>query len=204
MTLIFGARCTDGVVMVADRKITHINEADSIRFEYKQKIFGILTGVVFGSSGSTDTFELLRDYIINEVKTRHDITYENVNLKLAELVLDINKKRDFNRKLYFELLVGVRYPDNRNSTLTHITGVGTPQQINGYYTIGIGGIYIAHLLEHAWHSEMSMERAAELGYFVIKYIEVDYDVNNETRPELFARIKKRAIKRFNKQKRSMK
>ena len=235
MTFILGSRCVDGVVLVADRKITRTNEVESITFEYKQKIFGILAGVVFGSSGSTDTFELFRDYIINEIRNRTDITYDNINIKLAEIVLDINKKRDFNRKLYFELLVAVRYPNDRPSNLTHITGVGTPQAITRYDTLGIGGIYVAHLLDNFWRPDMTMERVAGLGYFCIKYIEdyklhssvgigdheaqihfipdserdssrekIDYDVNLETRPELFTRIKKDAIKRFNKNQKGMK
>lgn len=187
-----------------------------------------MAGVIFASSGSTDTFELFRDYIMNEVRTHQDITYENITVKLAEIVLDINKKRDFNRKLYFELLVAVRYPDARPSNLTHITGVSTTHDIKQYQTLGIGGIYVAHLLERSWRPEMTMERVSELGYFNIKYIEnyklhssvgvgdgepqihfipddernesgekTDYEVNDETRAELFTRIKRNGIKRFN-------
>ena len=66
MTLILGARCIDGVVLVADKKITKANEIGSISFEYKRKLHGELGHVIFGVSGSTDTFEL----IVNEIKER--------------------------------------------------------------------------------------------------------------------------------------
>jgi hypothetical protein len=36
MTFILGARCIDGVVLVADRKITRTNEFGSTSFEYKE------------------------------------------------------------------------------------------------------------------------------------------------------------------------
>jgi 20S proteasome alpha/beta subunit len=154
---------------------------------------------------------------------------------MADIVLDITKKGDFNRKFYFDLLVAIRYPNGRPSNLTHITGVGTPQAITPYKALGIGGIYVAHLLENFFRPEMTMERVAGLGYFCIKYIEdyklhssvgigdqepqihfipdnerntgeekIDYEVNPETRPELFTRIKKDAIKRFNKNQKGMK
>ncbi|MGC2425582.1 MAG: hypothetical protein WA421_00990, partial [Nitrososphaeraceae archaeon] len=90
MTFILGSRCKDGVVIIADRKITSINEIKSITFEYKQKIFGILGHVIFASSGSTDTFELFRDHIIDQVNSRTDITFDNVVVKLADIVLDMN------------------------------------------------------------------------------------------------------------------
>jgi 20S proteasome alpha/beta subunit len=46
MTFILGSRCNDGVVLIADRKITLTNEIHSISFEYKQKVFGILGHVI--------------------------------------------------------------------------------------------------------------------------------------------------------------
>ena len=56
MTLILGARCSDGVVLVADKKITKTNEISSISYEYINKLHGELSHVIFGISGSTETF----------------------------------------------------------------------------------------------------------------------------------------------------
>jgi 20S proteasome alpha/beta subunit len=92
MTFVMGCRCSDGIILVADRKITSINALKSISFDYKQKMFGVLGGVVFGSSGSTDTFELFRDHIVDQVRSRDDIKFENIMVKLAEIVLDMNKE----------------------------------------------------------------------------------------------------------------
>ena len=57
MTFILGAGCIDGVVLVADRKITNLDEG--ITFEYDDKLFARLCHIVFNSSGSTEIFELL-------------------------------------------------------------------------------------------------------------------------------------------------
>jgi hypothetical protein len=153
---------------------------------------------------------------------------------LADIVLDINKKRDFQRKLYFELLVAIQHTDE-GTTLTRITGQGTKHEIDKYDTLGIGGLYVKHFLQAAWYPEFTMEKAAGLGYFAIKYIEdfklhsavgidkyypqiwfvpdnesdevgekIDYEVNAQTKPGVFERIKKDAFQRFKRQERSMK
>ena len=48
--------CVNGVVLVADRKITIVNN-DGLNFDYKKKLFAELRHVVFGSSGSRSNFD---------------------------------------------------------------------------------------------------------------------------------------------------
>jgi 20S proteasome alpha/beta subunit len=237
MTFVLGSRCKDGVVLVADRKITSTNEFDSISFDYKNKLFGILDGVIFGSSGSTDTFELFREHVIQQVRksitemfaydqrNHHEITYNNIILILSDIVLDLNKKHDYMRKYYFELLVAIRHPE-KASTLTWIPGAGGMRLIDGFHTLGTGGIFAKEFLDKLWYPEITIKKAASLGYFIIKDIEdnrlhsavgiekhpphiwfipdderkdgkkVDYEVRPDTTPELFQEIKKKAFKMF--------
>jgi 20S proteasome alpha/beta subunit len=231
LTFILGSRCKDGVVLVADKKITSTNEFDSISFDYKNKLYGILDGVIFGSSGSTDTFELFRDHTIEQVKKNvNEITYDNVIIKLCDIVLDINKKRDFKNQYYFELLVAIRHPD-KPSTPTRIMGHGVKRLIDGYDTLGIGGIFAKEFLDQLWYPEITMKEAAALGYFIIKHIEdnklhsavgiekhpphiwfipddekkdgkkVDYEVRPDITAELFEEVKKNAFTMFRKHQR---
>jgi 20S proteasome alpha/beta subunit len=233
MTFILGSRCSDGVVLVADRKMTITNEVQSVSLEYKPKLFGILRHVIFGSSGSTDTFEFFRDYVMDYVSSHKDVTIDNVNFKLAEIVSDIYRKHGFNRDLYFDLLVAVQHPTSP-TTLTWISGLGSKRQIGGYHTVGIGGIFARPFLEKAWHTHITMERAAEIGYFIIKYVEefrlhssvgiaknppqiwfipdneidnhgekTDYEVSPDNRPEQFEKIKRNVLKSFKKYERQI-
>ena len=168
MTFVLGSRCKDGVVLVADRKITSTNEFNSINFDYKNKLFGILDGVIFGSSGSNDSFELFREHTLEQVRktiramienennNHHEITYDNIILTLCDIVLDINKKRNFMKDYYFELLVAIRHPD-KQSTFTWILGAGVKRLISGYHTLGIGGIFAKEFLEQLWYPEISMK-----------------------------------------------
>ncbi len=242
MTLVIGSRCKDGVVLIADRKITTTNEFNSIGFDYKNKLFGILDGVIFGSSGSTDSFELFREYVLEQVRksiremianderNQHEITYDNIILALCDIVLDMNKKRDFMKDYYFELLVAIRHPD-KPSTLTWIMGAGVKRLIERYHTLGIGGIFAKEFLDKLWYPEITMKKLASLAYFIIKHIEdnklhsavgiekypphiwfipdneiidgkkVDYEVRPDNKPDLFEEIKKDAFKIFRKHER---
>jgi 20S proteasome alpha/beta subunit len=225
MTLIVGAKCTDGVVLVADKKIIKINEIDSISFEYKRKLHGELRHVIFGLSGSTETFE----FFVDEIKERvnqGDVKLRNVTNVISDKVLEINKKRDFNRKLFFNLLVAVQYPNNK-TLLTYIDGYGGKSQIDKYRSIGIGSIFAEPFLKNIWNPNLKMSKIASVGWFIIKYIEdyqlhssvgigvnypqiwfipdnetntkgekVDYEVNPETRPKEFKEIKNDVNKNF--------
>jgi 20S proteasome alpha/beta subunit len=67
MTFIVISKCADGVVLVADRKITTICK-DGLNFDYRKKLFAELRHVVFGSSGSMGNYELFRGRVKSHVR----------------------------------------------------------------------------------------------------------------------------------------
>jgi 20S proteasome alpha/beta subunit len=58
MTYILGSRCSDGVVLVGDRKVTLEHGATH---EYEDKLFNDIWWLVVGSSGISGLFEKFRD-----------------------------------------------------------------------------------------------------------------------------------------------
>jgi 20S proteasome alpha/beta subunit len=67
MTYILGANCADGVVLVADRKVTY-KENLSLT-DYRQKLFGFPSNlyypIVVGCAGST----VISDQFVEDIKT---------------------------------------------------------------------------------------------------------------------------------------
>jgi 20S proteasome alpha/beta subunit len=61
MTYILGANCTDGVVLVGDRKITLDNGA---AHEFEDKLFVLTPWMVVGSSGISGLFEKFREKLL--------------------------------------------------------------------------------------------------------------------------------------------
>lgn len=89
MTYILGARCDDGVVMIADRRITI---EGGRAYQYADKLISDLKNVTIGFSGSTGKFNRfrtkVRNYIDDYVKLDKD-HYEPPIGKLIDEISDI-------------------------------------------------------------------------------------------------------------------
>ena len=70
MTLILGAKCVDGVVLVGDRKFT-VTDLYGTTYIYGDKILGELNGVLTGFSGDLGAFQVFtRKIMLNPRETR--------------------------------------------------------------------------------------------------------------------------------------
>lgn len=168
-----GARCVDGVILVADRKVTL---SDLSAFDYQDKLFNGIGHMIYGSSGSTSLYQLFVGHVEDYVRTNpDDMTYRNAVLKLSQIAFTIYKRYDFNPRYRYDLLVAIA-PDNEVSNLTFISGNGMPIRIDAIHTIGSGSDYVSIFMKKSCNQNMTMEQAAELGYFAIKYIE-DFQLN---------------------------
>ncbi len=67
MTYILGSKCTDGVVLVGDRKVTEEGGTD---FFWEDKIFMDISPIIVGSSGVLGLFEKFRRRIANYISTQ--------------------------------------------------------------------------------------------------------------------------------------
>jgi hypothetical protein len=105
--LVLGAKCSNGVTIIADTKIT--GHEDTF-FGHQPKLFGELTNTIFGCAGTKDMVQLFRKYVLGDVISLRDslekYTDKNLmdNLKkimlcLSELIGGVNfieskKKRE--------------------------------------------------------------------------------------------------------------
>ena len=77
MTYILGAKCCDGVVLVADRKIIH----DDDTVEYEDKLFRPSPApIVYDSSGSTFLFQNFKEESFIAAK-KHKGLFNGLNTK---------------------------------------------------------------------------------------------------------------------------
>jgi 20S proteasome alpha/beta subunit len=222
MTFILGSHCKDGLVLVADRKIT-IGQGED--YDECDKLFGEIRHVVYGSSGDAGMFELFRGYVTDYVNTHPgEITYQNATVKLALCGLKMNKEYGLSPNLY-EILVAIQ-PRDKPILLNWINGYGTPYTIKNYHAIGSGAPYAQVFLKRCMNDvmNMTMEQIAEIGYFIVKYIEkfkLNYTVGGEpmiwfmaadkkddyplkeTHPEQYESIRNNAIERLHKHERQI-
>ena len=114
-------------------------------------------------------FELFQLDILNFVKTqRNRPTIEKFILEAS----DITHRLSVKRGRTYDILLGVSGVIKKwSSILYNLSPDGDVITINGYKAIGTGEPYASFFLKKFWNNEMNMEQTAELGYFIIKYIE---------------------------------
>ena len=162
MTYILGARCTDGVVLISDQKVS----SDTNPSYNKEKILEILPGIVMGGAGMSGLIERIYDDIKDE--------FEGVEFNINQVIRFAEKHSLKTRKQYKELeedadlLIGMH---GNPSKLYHIVmEVGFADPVKRYIATGSGEQHGSLFLEKLWKNDTSMEDFAKIGYFLIKYV----------------------------------
>jgi 20S proteasome alpha/beta subunit len=171
LTLIVGATCTDGTVIVGDTKLT---DTMGTLLRYEPKLAGVLRNVIFGYAGAVDMYKIFERYIAGDVIILRDspdkYTSDNLVKKTADAmhVLLVARSRQF-----FELrvMVGRQFPNNGKSDLHLVDSKGRIEPIKSWKAIGDGQLDANPIIERKWKENMSMKEFGQLGYCIIKYIE---------------------------------
>jgi 20S proteasome alpha/beta subunit len=174
MTYILGSMCSDGVVLVSDRKITLEQGAISA---YEDKLFLGDLWTVVGSSGVLGLFEKFRENLaIYIASPGRESTVPALTAQIEVLTRELNEKyRDILRGQDFDVLLGIK--TTANSELKYVYPFGFAEGVRRCKAIGHGEPYGSFFLKHWWQPSMTMLEVAELGYFIIKCIQ-EFELDN--------------------------
>lgn len=167
LTVVIGACCSDGIVIVADRKFV-----DSYRNFQKwgEKTFGDVAHVIMGYAGNERTFDLFRKYVVGDVVIRRDgadkYTDENILSKISPVCKWINGLKPDDSDFRFEVLVALHskrelYWMNSKGETTRVT----------YKAIGSGRVEANTILSGLPHSSITMKEFAPKACFAIRFAE---------------------------------
>lgn len=184
MTLIIGARCRDGVVLVADSNRTEEYDdfACSLPVFPDNKITGG-EGVLIAYSGPGGVFTTGIRRRINYI-TQHKGFYEHNMLRSLPFTIfrvfissvQYDLWNATHRNYHFEVLLGISamyFPDSPRSSLIYFYPHGTLSIIKDFRAIGSGAPFASYYLKRYWHNEMKMKEFAQLADFIIKYVDVE-------------------------------
>ena len=198
MTCIIGRVCDDGIVLIADRKVTYENG----NVNSEDKIFREYYPFVIGSSGYTTPFKnFLRKSlelaqkslgIFDEQQNFQNLPsdfrnisgaafrYSNISsfpvIRLFNYLEDLgtivkNSNTNPSNEYHFDILVATQNYDTSKATLHYIDEYGNLNDIYDQKIIGSGNIYASFFLKPFLKSNLRMETFTELGFFVMKYID---------------------------------
>lgn len=127
MTLDLGARCIDGVVIIADRKITDLITRQLVK--YDEKVYGVLRNVIFAYEGSEDMFNVFLRYLVGDVvmlrDDREKYTSANLLEKLCNIMTVLRNIRDpRSRDFLLSIMVAREFPAGVMSDLNIIKSNG--------------------------------------------------------------------------------
>lgn len=199
MTLIFGAKCNDGVVLVGDRKVRYGQEP----YTDKIRICGNFNWVIFGAAGDGFLFEEFLTMLPQKIDTHNDwLQYQNQRLmhqhtqefgntpnirEPPQMIYSIEDfKQDcvglltemrnrysiaFSSNPYCRLDVLFGFTvQNGDSKLCYIDTTNCrPAEVNG--CIAIGQNELVEIFRKSWEQTMNMSQTAKLAMLTIKYIE---------------------------------
>ncbi|MFL6472680.1 MAG: hypothetical protein ACJ71H_17740 [Nitrososphaeraceae archaeon] len=160
--------CIDGVILVADTKFI-INGGSN--FDYDYKITGELRGVLTAFAGNREPFEdfraHLREYGVETQNKQHGIRVDELTIRIRNIMrsLDAHYGSHYN----FDVLVGIS--TSVDSKVMYFYQDGRPEYIKRYKAIGSGSPFPAIYLKKHWHENITMDEAADLGFFAVRYIE---------------------------------
>ena len=181
MTLIIGARCKDGVVLIADKKVSEGTTS------FPDKKINIMPfGVAISGAGMGDFLEKfaikLKNYItnrtvhINTLKTKGELSPEvPIYAFIDDFVTDcetilVKLKEDYREVLpQLHILMGLR---NENRAELHFLdldySVDSPRK--SFMAIGSGSPYANFFLRELWKEDLTMKEMSKIGVFIINYI----------------------------------
>ena len=169
LTVIIGAKCSDGIVLVADRKFTTKFD-ESVR--YDTKLFGDLSHVIMGYTGIENVFDIFRkcivgDVIINRDSMDNNYTFTSLIPRMAQLVKEINQNlTQPNAYASFQLLVAKHAFEN--SVLYYINSDGETKRVQNYMSIGSGQDVADDYCSHLKHNEIRMTEFTKHAYLAIE------------------------------------
>lgn len=174
MTYILGSRCSDGVVLVADKKIITMN--GGAENKYSNKLFSDIDNVIIGYSGAKRIFESFRNDITDYITRQRDAykeypTIAKIYSEIKEIVFKLSQRY---RRDSLDLLVGVSWEksyDNR-SQLNYFYSDGTMDLVMDYKAIGSGEPYGSIFLKQNWHKDLTMKQLLWHVYHFVVALEI--------------------------------
>jgi 20S proteasome alpha/beta subunit len=181
MTYILGARCTDGVVLVGDTKITIDEGAD---FAYQKKIKRIFPqgNVVMGASGMGGLYKDFTNRVFSTIvemerqKEQYSpiVTEEQFELLVNKVIRGMHEDYGDDRQIILNnlMVICASRINGLTAALTVFTPYGFPEPVAKTRAIGHGEPYGALFLKKMWREKKTtMEDTAKLGLFILKMIQ---------------------------------
>jgi 20S proteasome alpha/beta subunit len=178
LTAVIGAKCSDGIVLIADRKLMRKN-GEAI---YREKIFADLRHVIIGYTGDVEMFDIFRRYTVGDVMILRDDMKRYTSDNLLSRVS--NSIKQFNGLVgcrpFKVLLVSLL---ENPPEMYHIDLDGSWNKVS-YESIGSGSAIANMFCSTLDHQNIKMKDFTKHAYLAIDYMDstvrgLEWDSNHK-------------------------
>ena len=166
LTVVIGAKCSDGVVLIADKKLTDIFGGKPP--EYKHKLSGDLGHFLIGYTGLEDVFHIFRKSIIGDwllTLNTEPYTFNNFITRCCPTIRTLN---GIARRPALRVLVAKHQWND--TQLYYIDDKGIDNKIDDYIAIGSSKGEADNLCKSLSVHDMTMKDFAKHAYFAIMFM----------------------------------
>jgi 20S proteasome alpha/beta subunit len=164
-TVVIGAKCADGIVLIADRKYTDVRMGTE---DFRKKIFGDAAHFLIEFTGKLSAFDVFRKYILGDIMIKKDYTFFNVIGRSCNLVKKFNESLD-EPSPKFEVLTALH--QRNNSELHYINTKGDDETVIRYKAIGSGGKTADIFCKKLEHNSITMKDFTKRGFLAMMYMD---------------------------------
>lgn len=178
LTAVIGAKCSDGIVLVADQKITRRVNDEKLESIIDKKIAGDLAHFIISYTGPKLTFDIFRKFMVGDlmIDLATNTKRFNHHIERASNCIDeINKIAASCNKIQ---ILAVSH-DGHNSVLYHVDEYGYRRRINDYISIGSGQEVSDYFCKSLSYNQISMKTFATEAFLAIRFMD-------QNRPDLRA------------------
>ena len=175
VTKIIGAKCSDGVVLVADKKLTDI--FDRLPPEFTNKLSGDIRHFLMEYTGLREIFDIFRKAIVGDwllTLNSDPYTFDTYVSRCCPMIRSLN---GIARGPNYSLNILIGKHQLKNTQLYYIDDTGRENKINDYIAIGSGKGEADIMCKKLEHNSITMKEFAKHAYLSIIYM-------NQYRPAL--------------------
>jgi 20S proteasome alpha/beta subunit len=171
LTIILGARCKDGVLIAADRRVVRGTE-----YEEEEKIFTPVEGVVAAASGLTGIMDKFLKAVEAGATAARVQSLDEVISGIEDVAAGLRdryeKRLEEEGKGFLEVLVGgLRNLSTGEAELYHVLPQGYTEKVKRYLVIGHGEPYAKPFVKALYRDDIVCEEMVRISIFAILVIE---------------------------------
>jgi len=170
MTYILGSKCSDGILLLSDSRVTRGNDVNE-----DVKILQPIPNVVLAASGVTGIFTKFVKALDFKIQSSQIQTWDGLMNLVEDLSVELDQR--YRKRVLGTIDVLIATKQSDKVELYAVGREGLAEEVKKWISIGHGEPYGAPFFKAMWNKDLTMKENAVIATFVLKIID-HYKLDN--------------------------